>query len=65
MTNYINIGEENMNANQFADKIENYDVEITRNDLQTIVSQAKNNNPADIPLILSSIQKAYHLNLSL
>ncbi|MFC1671343.1 hypothetical protein ACFL20_13200 [Spirochaetota bacterium] len=61
---YINIGEENLNINQFINKIKNYDLELTRKEIFDVINNAQENNPSDIPAILNVVKNTYHLRIA-
>ena len=61
---YINIGDEKMNLRQFINKVKNYDLELTRNDVFKVINVAEENNPSDIPVILDVIRNTYHLSIA-
>jgi len=62
--NIITLGDNQLDFNQFCDKIEKYDIELTRGDIMSILKETKENNPALVPAILNVIKKRYHLNLA-
>ena len=62
--NIITIGNQQLDFNQFCDKIEKYDIELTRGDIISILKETKENNPALVPAILNVIKKSYHINLA-
>ncbi len=62
--NIITLGDQQLDFNQFCEKIEKYDIELTRGDIMTILKETKENNPALVPAILNVIKNRYHLNLA-
>jgi len=62
--NIITIGNQQLDFNQLCDKIEKYDIELTRGDLISILTETKENNPTLVPAILNVIKNRYHLNLA-
>lgn len=63
--NIITFGTEQMDFNQFCDKIERYDIELTRGDLISILKETEEKNPALVPAILNVVKNRYHINLAL
>lgn len=62
--NYIHIGKENMSIKQFINKVQNYDVELTRGEIIKVINEAEENNPADVLTILNTIKQTYHINMA-
>ena len=62
--NIITFGDQQMDFNRFCEKIEKYDIELTRGDLINILSETKKNNPALIPAILNVVKNRYHINIA-
>jgi len=62
--NIITLGDQQLDFNQFCEKIEKYDIELTRGDLMSILCETKENNPALVPAILNVIKNRYHLRLA-
>lgn len=63
--NIITFANQQMDLNQFCEKIEKYDIELTRGDVIGILKETKEKNPALVPAILNVIKNRYHLNLAL
>ncbi len=63
--NIITFGDQQMDFNHFCEKIEKYDIELTRGDLISIISETKEKNPALVPAILNVVKNRYHINLAL
>jgi hypothetical protein len=53
-----------MSVKELLSKIENYDIELTRKEVYDIIERANATNPNDIPVILDTVRKAYHLNIT-
>ncbi|MCP4135601.1 MAG: hypothetical protein GY754_31825 [bacterium] len=64
LQNYISVGGEAMNLNQFITKVRNYDVELTRLDVLNVIDTAKENCPADVPEILDVIKTTYNISIA-
>lgn len=62
--NIITFGDQQMDFNQFCEKIEKYDIELTRGDVMTILSETKATNPDLVPAILNVVKNRYHINLA-
>jgi hypothetical protein len=62
--NIITFGNQQMDFNQFCDKIEKYDIELTRGDVISILKETKERNPALVPAILNVVKNRYHINLA-
>ena len=61
---YITFGEEKFNIRQFIDKILNYDIELTRQEIINVIKTAETFSPSDVPLILDTVKHAYHINMA-
>ena len=61
---YITFGEEKLNIKQFIDKILNYDIELTRQEIISVIKTAETFSPSDVPLILNTVKHAYHINMA-
>ncbi len=61
--NIVTFGNQKMEFEQFCDRIEKYDIELTRGDIVNILKDTEEKNPTLIPAILSVIKNTYHLNL--
>ena len=61
---YITCGDEKLNIRQFIDKILNYDIELTRQDIINVIRTAESFSPSDIPVILDTVKHAYHINIA-
>ena len=62
--NIITYGDQHLDFNQFCEKIEKYDIELTRGDIINILNETKEKNPALVPAILNVVKNRYHLNLA-
>lgn len=62
--NIISFGNQQMDFNQFCEKIEKYDIELTRGDIINILKDTKDRNPSLVPAILNVIKNTYHINLA-
>ncbi len=62
--NIITFGDQQMDFNRFCEKIEKYDIELTRGDVISILSETKKNNPALVPAILNVVKNRYHINIA-
>jgi hypothetical protein len=62
--NIITFGNQQMDFNQFCEKIEKYDIELTRGDVISILKDTKEKNPSLIPAILNVVKNRYHINLA-
>ena len=62
--NIITFGNQQMDFNQFCDKIEKYDLELTRGEVISILKDTKGRNPSLIPAILNVVKNTYHINLA-
>ena len=61
---YITYGDEKFNIKQFIDKILNYDIEPTRQDIINVIRSAESFSPSDVPVILDTVKHAYHINMA-
>ncbi|HNX25336.1 MAG TPA: hypothetical protein PKG60_14920 [Spirochaetota bacterium] len=62
--NIITFGDQQLDFNQFCEKIEKYDIELTMGDVISILKETKEKNPALVPAILNVVKNRYHLNLA-
>ncbi|PKL16210.1 MAG: hypothetical protein CVV49_17485 [Spirochaetae bacterium HGW-Spirochaetae-5] len=62
--NIITFGNQQMDFNQFCEKIERYDIELTRGDVMSIIAETKEKNPDLVPAILNVVKNRYHINLA-
>lgn len=62
--NIITFQNQQMDFNQFCDKIEKYDLELTRGEVIGILKDTKDRNPSLIPAILNVVKNTYHINLA-
>lgn len=62
--NIITIGEQKLEFNKFCEKIEKYDLELTRGDVISIIKETNEKNPSLVPAILNVIKNTYHINLA-
>jgi len=62
--NIITFGNQQMDFNQFCEKVEKYDLELTRGDVISILKDTKDKNPSLIPAILNVVKNTYHLKLA-
>jgi len=61
--NIITLGNKKLNFSQFCEKIETYELELTRGDLVGVLQESKTKNPALIPAILNVVKNTYHINM--
>ena len=61
--NIITLGNKKLHFSQFCEKIESYELELTRGDLLGILQESKTKNPTLIPAILNVVKSTYHINL--
>jgi len=61
---YITFGQEKFNIRQFINKILNYDIELTRQEIINVIKTAESFSPSDVPLILDTVKHAYHINMA-
>jgi len=61
---YIPFGSEKFNIRQFIDKVMNYDIELTRQEIINVIKAAEAFSPSDIPAILDTVKHAYHINMA-
>ncbi len=62
--NIITIRNQKLEFNQFCEKVEKYDLELTRGDVINIIKETGEKNPSLIPAILNVIKNTYHINLA-
>lgn len=62
--NIITLGNQKFEFNQFCEKVEKYDIELTRGDVINILEETKEKNPSLVPAILNVIKNTYHINLA-
>jgi hypothetical protein len=61
--NIITLGNKKLSFSQFCEKIENYELELTRGDLVGVLRESKAKNPSLIPAILNVVKSTYHINM--
>ncbi len=62
MTNSnVKIGNMEIDVNQLADKIKNYDIELTRTDVINVINETS--DMAHSETILDAVKDAYHINM--
>jgi len=61
--NVITLGNKKLLFNQLCEKIENYELELSRGDILTILKESEVKNPALIPAILNVVKNTYHINM--
>lgn len=62
--NIITLGNKKLNFSQFCEKVETYELELTRGDLVGVLNESKTKNPALIPAILNVVKNTYHINMN-
>ena len=62
--NIITICNQKLEFNQFCEKVEKYDLELTRGDVLNIIKETKEKNPSLVPAILNLVKSTYHINLA-
>jgi hypothetical protein len=62
--NIITFANKQMDFNQFCEKIEKYDLELTRSDILGILKDTKDRNPSLVPAILNVVKNTYHVKLA-
>lgn len=62
--NIITLGDQKLDFNQFCEKVEKYDIELTRADIISILNETKEKNPSLVPAILNVVRNTYHINLA-
>lgn len=62
--NIITFGNQKLDFPQFCEKVEKYDIELTRGDVISILNETKDKNPSLVPAILNVIKNTYHINLA-
>ena len=62
---YISLGEEQMNLEEFLVKVRNYDVELTRKQILSVIEATEKVNPSDVQTIISTVEDTYRLNMNL
>ncbi len=61
--NVVTLGNKKLMFNQFCEKIENYELELSRGDILSILKESEVKNPALIPAILNVVKNTYHINM--
>ena len=61
--NIITLANKKLLFSQFCEKIESYELELTRGDLLGVLHESKTKNPALIPAILNVVKNTYHINM--
>jgi len=62
--NIITFGNQKLDFPQFCEKVEKYDIELTRGDVISILKETREKNPSLVPAILNLIKNTYHINLA-
>lgn len=62
--NIITFGNQKLDFPQFCEKVEKYDIELTRGDVLSILNETREKNPSLVPAILNVIKNTYHINLA-
>lgn len=62
--NIITFGNQKLDFPQFCEKVEKYDLELTRADVISILNETREKNPSLVPAILNVIKNTYHINLA-
>lgn len=62
--NIITFGKQKLDFPRFCEKVEKYDIELTRADVLSILNETKEKNPSLVPAILNVIKNTYHINLA-
>ncbi|HQO39760.1 MAG TPA: hypothetical protein PK986_04755 [Spirochaetota bacterium] len=62
--NIITFGNQKLDFPQFCEKVEKYDIELTRGDVISILKETREKNPSLVPAILNVIKNTYHINLA-
>lgn len=62
--NIITFANQKLDFHQFCEKVEKYDLELTRADVISILNETKEKNPSLVPAILNVIKNTYHINLA-
>ncbi len=62
--NIITFGNQKLDFPRFCEKVEKYDIELTRADVISILDETKEKNPSLVPAILNVIKNTYHINLA-
>ena len=62
--NIITFGNQKLDFPRFCEKVEKYDIELTRADVLSILNETKEKNPSLVPAILNVIKNTYHINLA-
>lgn len=62
--NIITFGNQKLDFNQFCDKVEKYDIELSRADLISILNETTEKNPSLVPAILNVVRNTYHINFA-
>lgn len=60
----ITLGNQKLDFPRFCEKVEKYDIELTRGDVISILNEIREKNPSLVPAILNVVKNTYHINLT-
>lgn len=60
----IKVGNETLDLGQFINRVEKYDVELTRKEVYDVIEKTKSVNPSFVPFVLDAVKKTYHISLA-
>jgi len=61
---YIKIADKQMNLDEFLLKVRNYDLELCRDEILSVIEAAEKVSPQDVPTIISTVKETYRINMA-
>jgi len=61
---YIKIADEQMNLDEFLLKVRNYDLELCRDEILSVIEAAEKMSPQDVPTIINTVKETYRINMA-
>ncbi len=62
--NIITFENHKMDFDNFCERIEDYDLELTRGEIMGVLEETETKNPSLIPALLNVVKNTYHINMS-
>ncbi len=62
--NIITFGNQKMEFDKFCERVQGYELELTRGDIINILKETEDKNPSLIPALLNVVKNTYHINMT-